>query len=50
MVKKYITSGQLAEIALTDKKVSQELFLAWKITNKGKGLSKLKTILLDEKQ
>jgi DNA-binding transcriptional LysR family regulator len=49
MAQKYITSGQLIEIALIDKKVPQDLFMAWKITNKGKGLNKLKAILLDEK-
>ena len=49
MAEKYITSGQLTEITLTDKKTPQDLFMAWKITNKGKGLSKLKEILLDEK-
>lgn len=50
MAEKYITSGQLTEIVLTDKKVPQDLFMAWKITKKGKGLKKLKAILLDEKQ
>lgn len=49
MAQKYITSGQLIEIALADKKVPQDLFMAWKIANKGKGLSKLKAILLGEK-
>jgi DNA-binding transcriptional LysR family regulator len=50
IAQKYITSGQLTEIKLTDKKIPQDLFMAWKITNKGKGLSKLKSILLDEKK
>ena len=49
MAQKYITSGQLIEIALADKKVPQALFMAWKVANKGKGLSKLKATLLDEK-
>ncbi len=49
IAQKYITSGALTEIVLTDKKVPQDLFMAWKITNKGKGLKKLKAILLDEK-
>jgi len=49
IAQKYIASGQLTEIALTDKKIPQDLFMAWKITNKGKGLSKLKAILLNEK-
>ncbi|MBU2870633.1 LysR substrate-binding domain-containing protein [Colwellia sp. E2M01] len=46
IAQKYIASGQLTEIPLTENKVTQELFMAWKITNKGKGLSKLKDILL----
>ena len=50
MADKYINSGQLIEIELIDKKVPQDLFMAWKITNKGKGLSKLKTILLGDKK
>jgi len=50
LVQEYIQSGQLSEIALKDKKEGRALFMAWKITNKGKGLSKLKAILLDEKE
>ena len=49
IVQKYITSGELTEIVLKDKKPPQDLFMAWKITNKGKGLRALKTILLDQK-
>ena len=49
IVQKYITSGELTEIVLKDKKLPQDLFMAWKITNKGKGLRALKTILLDQK-
>lgn len=48
MAEKYITSGQLIEIRLIEKSSPQDLFMAWKITNKGKGLSTLKTILLGE--
>lgn len=48
LAQKYITSEQLIEIALIDKKPPQDLFMAWKITNKGKGLGKLREILLDE--
>lgn len=47
IAQKYITLGLLTEIKLTDKKMPQDLFMAWKITNKGKGLSQLKSILLD---
>ena len=49
IVQKYITSGELTEIVLKDKKLPQDLFMAWKITNKGKGLRALKAILLDQK-
>ena len=49
IVQKYIISGELTEIVLKDKKPPQDLFMAWKITNKGKGLRALKTILLDQK-
>jgi DNA-binding transcriptional LysR family regulator len=49
IVQKYITSGDLTEIVLKDKKLPQDLFMAWKITNKGKGLRALKAILLDQK-
>lgn len=48
MVKKYINSGQLTEVALTNKKAPKDLYIAWKITNKGKGLNKLKAIFLEE--
>ena len=49
IVQKYIMSGELTEIVLKDKKPPQDLFMAWKITNKGKGLRALKAILLDQK-
>ena len=49
IVQKYIISGELTEIVLKDKKLPQDLFMAWKITNKGKGLRALKAILLDQK-
>ncbi|TYK65232.1 LysR substrate-binding domain-containing protein [Colwellia echini] len=49
LAQQYIMSGQLTEIALTENKVRQDLFMAWKITNKGKGLNKLTAILLGEK-
>lgn len=49
IVQKYIMSGELTEIVLKDKKLPQDLFMAWKITNKGKGLRALKAILLDQK-
>ncbi len=46
MVERHITLGQLMEVTLTYKKLPQDLYMAWKITNKGKGLSRLKSILL----
>ena len=49
MVQQYIESGELIVIELEDKPAPQDLFMAWKITNKGKGLNKLKAILLGEK-
>lgn len=50
MVQKYINAGQIKEIELCDKKPPQNLFMAWKITNKGKGLNKLKAILLSSQE
>lgn len=50
MAQEHIEAGRLCEIELVDKKLSQDLFMAWKITNKGKGLNKLKTILLGDKK
>ena len=45
MAQQYIEAGQLVVIDLVDKPAPQDLFMAWKITNKGKGLNKLKAIL-----
>lgn len=45
MVQHHITAGKLVIIELEEKPAPQDLFMAWKITNKGKGLNKLKTIL-----
>jgi len=45
----YIESGQLMVIELVEQAAAQDIFMAWKITNKGKGLDKLKAILLAEK-
>lgn len=41
MVQQYINSEQLVEIKLVDKPAKQDLFIAWKLTNKGKGLKTL---------
>lgn len=50
LAQQYINSGQLSEVELVDKKLPQDLFMAWKITNKGKGLNKLTAILLGDKK
>lgn len=47
MVQSYISSGKLKIIVLTEQPKPQDLFMAWKTSNKGKGLSKL-TALLSE--
>jgi DNA-binding transcriptional LysR family regulator len=49
LIESQIASMQLTEIKLTDKKLPQALYMAWKITNQGKGLARLSSILLDEK-
>ena len=45
LVQQYIESGELVIVDLANRPRSQDLFMAWKITNKGKGLNKLKDIL-----
>ena len=42
---RYIEEGKLVVIDIDEKPASQDLFMAWKITNKGKGLNKLVKIL-----
>ncbi|MFT5520058.1 MAG: DNA-binding transcriptional LysR family regulator [Enterobacterales bacterium] len=44
MVKHHIEAGDLVLIELAEKPSPHELYMAWKITNKGKGLNRLKTI------
>ncbi len=41
----HIEAGRLVVIELAEKPLPQELFMAWKVANKGKGLNKLVTIL-----
>ncbi|MGB0935923.1 MAG: LysR substrate-binding domain-containing protein [Colwellia sp.] len=48
IAQKHIISGELKEIDIIDKKLPQDLFIAWKITNKGKGLDRLIKILMHE--
>lgn len=49
MAEKYIALGQLVVIDVKEVITSQDLFMAWKITNKGKGLNKLKALLTADK-
>jgi hypothetical protein len=46
----YIESGQLVIIELEEKTTStpQDLYMAWKISNKGKGLKALISILSNQ--
>ncbi len=46
LIEQYIGSGQLVEVKLTEQRPCQDLFIAWKITNKGKGLQRLTSLLL----
>jgi len=45
LIQHHIESGQLIILAIADKRPTQDLFMAWRITNKGKGLNKLIAIL-----
>lgn len=45
MAQPYIKTGELVVIELAEQPAPQNLYMAWKITNKGKGLHKLKDIL-----
>mgnify|MGYP003671627889 FL=1 len=49
LIEKYLTSGELVSIKLSETPPDQDLFMAWKITNKGKGLNKLIAILSTKK-
>jgi DNA-binding transcriptional LysR family regulator len=45
LIQDHIESGELIVLKLAEERPPQDLFMAWKITNKGKGLNKLITIL-----
>ena len=45
LIQHHIRSGQLTIIELAEKRPPQDLFMAWRITNKGKGLNRLIAIL-----
>jgi DNA-binding transcriptional LysR family regulator len=47
-IKRHLSSGELVSIKLAEILPPQDLFMAWKITNKGKGLNKLITILSNQ--
>ncbi|KGJ91568.1 LysR substrate-binding domain-containing protein [Colwellia psychrerythraea] len=47
MAHPYIESGQLVVIDIEEKLTPQDLYMAWKISNKGKGLKQLVAILMD---
>ncbi|WOH36811.1 LysR substrate-binding domain-containing protein [Thalassotalea fonticola] len=49
LIQHHIASGQLVIVALEEEPAPQDLFIAWKITNKGKGLNKLIAILSNMK-
>ncbi len=48
MVHGYIESGQLVVVELEEKTIPQDLYMAWKISNKGKGLKALISILSNQ--
>ena len=48
LAEQYIKAGQLTQLSLSDKSKHQDLYMAWKVANKGKGLNKLRSILLNE--
>jgi DNA-binding transcriptional LysR family regulator len=45
LIQKHIETGELVIVDLAQQPRPQDLFMAWKITNKGKGLNKLTAIL-----
>lgn len=48
MIKPYIKTGQLVVLELEEKSSPQDLYIAWKVANKGKGLKKLISILQEQ--
>jgi len=48
MVQPYIETGQVVVLELEEKLTPQDLYIAWKISNKGKGLKKLISILQEQ--
>lgn len=50
MVEPYIETGQLVMVELEEKLTPQDLYIAWKISNKGKGLKRLISILQEQSE
>jgi DNA-binding transcriptional LysR family regulator len=50
MLQPHFAAGQLIQIELEEKLQPQDLFIAWKVTNKGKGLKKLIAILTKQQR
>lgn len=50
MVEPYIETGQLVMVKLEEKLTPQDLYIAWKISNKGKGLKRLISILQEQSE
>lgn len=45
LIEKYLDNGELITVRVDNELLPQDLFIAWKITNKGKGLFKLRSLL-----
>jgi DNA-binding transcriptional LysR family regulator len=50
LIEQHVLQGQLVIIDLPEDLPPQDLFIAWKVTNKGKGLNKLVACLSDPKK
>ena len=47
LISEHLESGRLQSVKLSDPRPPQDLFIAWKITNKGKGLKKLTELIIN---
>jgi DNA-binding transcriptional LysR family regulator len=47
LIAEYVKANKLHVVELTEPRPPQDLYLAWKITNKGKGLKQLTQIMLN---
>lgn len=48
LIQNQLSSGELVIIELTEPRPTEDLYRAWKLTNKGKGLKRLTSLLLDK--